>query len=215
MFVSHVVLHDGRHSTSLCKQGTALEERRSVEEDPRKAREVVFTIRWVQLDNVREFVYIGHNLLLMDEDAPYVHNNVVKALQMWTQASRILLHEKPTPSTTVMFYKSVAQTVLLFGSETWVVTPRMMNTLESFHRQVSCRIAGRSPVYLRREEQWSYPFCGDAYEKTGMHTGEECITHRRNIIVDYVASHHSFTLCCEANYKGWGVQHQKWWEQLS
>jgi hypothetical protein len=112
-----------------------------------------------------------------------------------------------------MFYKAVAQTVLLFGSETWVVTPSMMNMLESFHRQVARRISGRSPVYLRREEQWSYPSFGNAYEKTGMYTVEEYITRRRNIIVDYAASHPLFTLCCEAKYEGWGVQHQKWWDQ--
>jgi tRNA(Leu) C34 or U34 (ribose-2'-O)-methylase TrmL len=93
-------------------------------------------------------VYLSRKLSSMDEDAPDVHKKLVKAHQMWAQASHVLLHEKATRSTIKMFYKAVAQTVLLFGSETWVVTPSMMNTSESFHQQVAHRNSGRSPVYL-------------------------------------------------------------------
>jgi hypothetical protein len=147
-------------------------------------------------------VYLGSKLSSTDEDALEVHKNVVKARQRWDQASRALLHEKATPGTTAFFYKAVAQTVLLFGSEAWVVTPIMMNTLESFHQQVARRISGRSPIYLWWEEQWSYPSFGNAYEKTDMYTIEEYVTRRRNKSVDYVASRPLFTLCCEANYEG-------------
>lgn len=70
MFVSHVALRGGHRSTSLCKQGAALKTKRAIEEDSRKACEVVFTIRGVQLDNVREFFYLGRKLLSTDEDAP-------------------------------------------------------------------------------------------------------------------------------------------------
>ena len=36
-----------------------------------------------------------------------------------------------------MLYKSVSQSVLLYGSESWVVMGEMLNVLEGFHHQVS------------------------------------------------------------------------------
>ena len=41
-----------------------------------------------------------------------------------------------------MLYKSVSQSVLLYGSESWVVMGEMLNVLEGFHHQVARRITG-------------------------------------------------------------------------
>ena len=42
-----------------------------------------------------------------------------------------------------MFYKSVVQTVLLYGSESWAVTDAMMAVLTGFHHRVARRISGK------------------------------------------------------------------------
>ena len=41
------------------------------------------------------------------------------------------------------FFKAVTQAVLLFGAETWVLTPRMERSLSSFQHRVAQRINGR------------------------------------------------------------------------
>ena len=41
-----------------------------------------------------------------------------------------------------MMYKAVVQTVLIYGSEIWVVIDAMLKVLEGFHHQVTWRIAG-------------------------------------------------------------------------
>ena len=50
----------------------------------------------------------------------------------------------------------MVQQVLLFGAETWVVTPRMERALNSFMNEAARRIMGRQP---RRgwDEKWFYP----------------------------------------------------------
>ena len=41
-----------------------------------------------------------------------------------------------------MMYKALFHTVLLYRSESWVVTEVMLKVLERFHQQVALRIAG-------------------------------------------------------------------------
>ena len=41
-----------------------------------------------------------------------------------------------------MMYKAVAQSVLFYGSESWVVTGEMLKFLEGFHHRASRRIKG-------------------------------------------------------------------------
>ena len=41
-----------------------------------------------------------------------------------------------------MMYKAVVQTVLLYGSESWVIMNAMMKVLEGFHHQIASRIVG-------------------------------------------------------------------------
>ena len=62
--------------------------------------------------------------------------------------TRILRREGTAPKISGFFFKSVFQLVLLFGAETWVVTPRMGRVLGGFHDQVEKRLTGR---ILRRQ----------------------------------------------------------------
>ena len=42
-------------------------------------------------------------------------------------------------------YKSVDQSVLLFGAEMWVLTQRMEKALDSFKSRVARRLTGKQP----------------------------------------------------------------------
>ena len=52
-------------------------------------------------------------------------------------------------------FKAVVQAVLLFGAETWVLTPRVERALESFMHRGARRITGKQP---RRggDGKWTY-----------------------------------------------------------
>ena len=54
-----------------------------------------------------------------------------------------------------MFFKALVQAVLIFGSETWVLTPRMGRALGIFQQRVTRRIMGR---HTKRKDEggWEY-----------------------------------------------------------
>jgi hypothetical protein len=104
------------------------------------------------------------------DDWPAVVRNMAKARQRWAYISRILRREGATPRILAMFYKAVVQTVLLFGSASWVLTPSMLGKLEGFHRQIARWLMGRAPVYLRSEGTWQYQPLGNAMEEAGLYS---------------------------------------------
>ena len=70
------------------------------------------------------------------------------------------------------FLKAVIQAVLLFGFDTWVVTPCMGNTLEGFQAQVvrwlKVRLRRRTP-----DRKWTYTSAVTLREEVGLLTIEE------------------------------------------
>jgi hypothetical protein len=103
-----------------------------------------------------------------------------------------------------MFYKAVVQSVLLYGSETWVLSPKMLSKLEGFHKQIASWLTGRTPVYHRREDEWQYLPLGNALEEAGMLPMDEYITLRRNKIAEFVAMRPLYAICRELNSIGIG-----------
>ena len=54
------------------------------------------------------------------------------------------------------FFKAVVQQVLLFGAETWVVSPRMERAMSAFVHGAARRTTGRQPQ-RGRDGKWFYP----------------------------------------------------------
>ena len=54
-----------------------------------------------------------------------------------------------TAQTWAMMYKEVVNTVLLYGSESWVVTDAMLKVMEGFHHILAQRIAGMKARRVR------------------------------------------------------------------
>ena len=57
-----------------------------------------------------------------------------------------------------MMYKAVKQSVILYGSESWVVTGEMIKLLEGFHHWVARRIIGIKKIvgraWSKNKPQW-------------------------------------------------------------
>ena len=62
---------------------------------------------------------------------------------------------------------AVVLVVLLFGSETWVLTPWLEKTLEGLQNRVVRRIAGMGPK-CQRDGTWVYKSIGAALSMVGM-----------------------------------------------
>ena len=58
---------------------------------------------------------------------------------------------------------AVLQAVLIFGYETWVLTPRLDKSLEGFHHRAVRRIASMVPK-RQQDVTWVYTFIGAVLE---------------------------------------------------
>ena len=103
-----------------------------------------------------EFKYLGRILTATENDWPAVVGNLGKARRSWGSLSRELGREGADPKVSRAFYIAVTQAVLLFGSETWVLSPRMEKALDSFQSRVARNSTGRQP-WRRKDGSWTYP----------------------------------------------------------
>ena len=103
------------------------------------------------LETVTIFKYLGRFMTAGDDDWPAVAGNLVKARKIWGRLARILSREGSDKMVLGNFFKAVVQAVILFGSETWVLTPRIERALESFMHGAARRITGNQP---RRGGGW-------------------------------------------------------------
>ena len=92
------------------------------------------------------------------------------------------------------FYKAVAQVVLLFRAETWVITPRMEQALDSCKNRITRRITGRQPM-RRRGESWAYPTLDEAMGKAGLEGIRKSVTRRKNTVAQYIEMRPILDLC--------------------
>ena len=100
------------------------------------------------LEIVTSFKYLGRVILAAD-DMTAVVKNLSRARKVWSRMSRILSREGAAPRVPGFFFKAVAQLVLLFGAEIWVVTPRMGKALGGGVPDPGGEMADRtSPAYL-------------------------------------------------------------------
>ena len=83
-------------------------------------------------DMVPSFKYLERVLSEADDDWPVVIRNLKKAWAFWRKMKRILSKEGLRQRVPIFYVKSVVQLVLLFGTETWVVTPCMGWVMGSF-----------------------------------------------------------------------------------
>ena len=62
-----------------------------------------------------------------------VEQNLQRAQEKWVRLGKILGREGSDRITAGRFYVAVVQAVLLFGSETWILTLRLEKSLDHFH----------------------------------------------------------------------------------
>ena len=94
---------------------------------------------------VNSFRYLERVISAVENDWTVVIQNLEKAREVWRMMMRILSREGTRPLVLGFLFKSVVQLVLLFGAETWAITPNMGQVLGYFQDQVAQRLTGRIP----------------------------------------------------------------------
>ena len=82
--------------------------------------------------------------------------------------ARVLANTGATVRSRGMVFKAVAQLVLLYSSEIWVVMWSMIKVLEGFHHRESRQIT-RMTETRGLGGEWEYPPVVEALEAAGIH----------------------------------------------
>jgi len=152
------------------------------------AADVRFHIANTQLEEARVFKYLGKPTPSYCTDITAVLYNITKARRKWTMLRRIIAAQFLPPTIASIFYKAVVQSVLLYGSETWVLTKRILDTLEAFHHRIARQITG-THIFRTRQGVWNYPAPQETLRKAGLFTMREYIRRRRTYIRPFLQSH--------------------------
>ena len=135
---------NGRHiATAHCARGEEWKRSWLAEEELSEITERAFQAYGEPLENVTAFRYMGRVMTVGDDDWPAVVGNLQRKRKSWGRLSHILSREGTDPKVSRFFFKMVTQAVLLFGTETWVLTPRVERSLSIFQHRVARRITRR------------------------------------------------------------------------
>ena len=105
---------NGRHpATAHCARGAEQKRRRLAEEELRESSERAFETYGEPLEITTAFRYLGRVLTAGDDDWIAVVGNLGKVRKSWGQLLRILSREGADQKVLGIFYKAVAQAVLL------------------------------------------------------------------------------------------------------
>ena len=110
------------------------------------------------------------------------------------------------------FFKEVVQQVLLFGAETWVVSPMMERALSAFIHGAARRLTGRQPR-KGRDGKWHYPSLEGAMKEAGLTDVRTSINRRQNTVAQYIATRPLLDLCEGARQREGARVTLRWWEQ--
>ena len=105
--------------------------------------------------------YLVRTLSSSNDYWPEVEQNLRRARVNWVQLVNILGREVADRRTAGIFYVAVVQEVLLFGSDMWVMTPRLEKALGGFRHRSVRQMVGMFP---KRQQGviWVYPPIGAA-----------------------------------------------------
>jgi hypothetical protein len=113
-----------------------------------------------------------------------------------------------------MFYKATVHVVLLYGSESWNLTPSLLKWLEGFHVKAAWRMAAvNKPRKDAATNKWTYPKTEEVLEEVGLHSMEHYIRVCRDTIAQYIATRPILELCRGAERRRGSSSRHFWWEQ--
>ena len=145
MMVPRRALNNRHLSMSQCARGGERKRQQISESETRESSKRGFEAYGEPLENVTTFRYLGRVLTEGDDDWLAVVGNLGGAQNIWGRLSRILSQEGADPKLSGIFYKVVAQAVLLFRAEMWVLVLRMERALDGFQHRVTRRITRKQP----------------------------------------------------------------------
>ena len=123
-----------KHTDSFtCKRGAPRHSNEVKQDKQSEANDVKFYVDGNEIERVCYFKYLGRVLTEDDNDTMCIDYNLRKARGQWNSIAKILKREGASAKCMAKFYITVVQAVLLYGADTWTVSKKDRNKLQSFH----------------------------------------------------------------------------------
>ena len=164
-----------------------------------------------KIKRVSKFKYLGRVVSEDDDDSPAIETNLKKARMRWAMFKRLLTRENASRRVMGHFYKAIVQSVLLYGSETWVISTANMRKLSSFHHGCARFISHRH-IKPDDEGTWTYPSNESVLEDAGFFPMETYIQRRRDTVFKFVKNRLIYQRCLDSEVVA-GSRSIYWWEQ--
>ncbi len=148
-----------------------------------------------------------------EEDTQAVRAQLRKARGTWAQVGKVLRGENAPPTVAAKFYLAIIQAILLYGSETWVISLQAMARREGFHIRAAWCMAQKHKPWQGPWKEWVYLKSEDVLRECGMKSIAEYIQTRRQTIELYVSTRPILQECRQGEQQRGTVPHQWWWEQ--
>jgi hypothetical protein len=120
--------------------------------------------------------------------------------------------ENSSPHVCGVFYKATVQSILLFGSKTWNLSPVSLKSLEGFHIRAAWRMAGKRPMKLP-DGTWMYPNLAAVLDEVGLKTIAHYIGVQRQHIASYIVDKPIFQSFVDGVNRCGSSICQFWWAQ--
>ncbi len=203
----------GKHQrTWLCCEGWERKKQHEAAEAARIALARMFTAYGEDLERVEVFKYLGQLLTYNDNDSQAMQLNLKKACKSLARVSCVLRAENASPKVSGVFYQATMQAVLLFGSETWKLSPSSLKILEGFHLRAARRMAGMQPTQ-NSDGRWAYPSSKDVLKAVGLKTIDQYIGVCRESIARFIMDRPLFALCRDGGRRRGSIRCTFWREQ--
>jgi hypothetical protein len=148
-----------------------------------------------------------------DDDIQAIRAQIRKARSSWARVGQVLRSKNVSPFVAARFYQAIIQAILLYGSESWVISRTAMARLEGFHIRAAYRMAKTNRPKRGSNREWIYSRSEDVLKECGMRTMEEYILARRQTIAVYVAARPILNECRQGECKRGAIPRCWWWEQ--
>ena len=198
---------------ALCDANVLLTQKRNRIAEALEAQATTFTLDGEELGKVDTFKYLGRTVSNIDLDRPALQKNLTKAQARFARISKVLTWEGATPRISGQFYRAAILSVLLYGSETWVWSLRMVNAVRGFHHRAARLLSGNPPRRLQNGT-YLYQPADEAMEACGLLPIQVYIARRWRRTLDYVQKRPIYELCINSRRApGTPSGTTFWWEQ--
>ena len=111
-----------------------------------------------------------------------------------------------------IIYVTVVQAVLFYGSEMWVLIPRICRFMGIFRHRVARRLMGKL-LRRGRDGGWMYPPLAEAIVEAGLPEVETYVSHQYNTVSQFISTRPIMDPCLAAKKRPGSRVAKRWWEQ--